>query len=142
MDVMKGGGQIVICTNTFCLLLEEVTRNTLLFLNGLCIRTQQQTNTFSQCVDLNWGLLYECDSVFGGIDEEMKVIWHQTPGKNAGSRTNIFSNFLKEEIVISFVKEDPSLIVAPVVNVIKTSFGELHKLKYKLIWGFQKVQGV
>ena len=59
----------------------------------------------------------------------MKMIGHKAPRQNIGMNTNVFLNLLKEEIIVPFLKKESSLIVPPVVNVVKTTFGELHILK-------------
>ena len=44
-------------------------------------------------------------------------------------QANIFLNLLKEKFVIPVLKEEGPFIIAPVVDVVKATFGELHSVK-------------
>lgn len=129
MDIMKSGWQVSIYAFEFCLLLEKISGNRFLLLDGLCVRTQQNAHAFGQGVDFYGGFLYNSCGGIISLNKKMKMIGHKTPSQEIGVRYNIFLNFLKKEIIVSILKEDGSFIIPSIVNMIKTTFGELHFIK-------------
>lgn len=100
-----------------------------LLLDGLCVRAQQHAYAFCQSVDLYWSFLYNSNGRSVCLNKKVKMIGHKAPSQDIGVRGDIFLNFLEKEIIVSVFKEDRSFIIAPVVNMIKTTFGELHMAK-------------